>query len=118
MPPSTDPLTRQDASDKSPSARRWRRAWPWVLLVALLLVAQTLLLGLTVNYEQTRAQEQVDLAAANAAADVRQALAGDLQSLQALLWNDPSLPQWREDSAELMRNRHEVMRLERRDERF
>lgn len=98
--------------------RRWRRTWPWVLLVALLLVAQVLLLWLTANYEQTRAQEQVELAAASAAADVRQALAGDLQSLQALLWNDPSLPQWRDDAQTLLRNRREVMRLERRDTRF
>jgi two-component system sensor histidine kinase DctS len=98
--------------------RRWRRTWPWVLLVALLLVAQVLLLWLTANYEQTRAQESVELAAANAAADVRQALATDLQSLQALLWNDPSLPQWRADAAALLRTRRELMRLERRDTRF
>jgi two-component system sensor histidine kinase DctS len=89
-----------------------------VLLVALLLVAQVLLLWLTANYEQTRAQEQVELAAGSAAADVRQALAGDLQSLQALLWNDPSLSQWREDASALLRNRRELMRLERRDTRF
>jgi two-component system sensor histidine kinase DctS len=115
-PPTADP-----PAEPRPAAvrwRRWRRTWPWVLLVALLLVAQVLLLWLTANYEQTRAQEEVELVAANAAGDVRQALASDVQSLQALLWNDPSLPQWREDASTLMRNRRELMRLERRDTRF
>ena len=118
--PSSPPADAAEVAQPRPAVRwrRWRRSWPWVLLVALLLVAQVLLLGLTANYEQTRAQEEVELAAASSAADVRQALAGDLQSLQALLWNDPSLPQWREDAATLLRNRRELMRLERRDARF
>jgi two-component system sensor histidine kinase DctS len=91
---------------------RWRRLWPWALLVGLLGVAQSLLLVFTLRYEHAQAQERVDFAAATAAADVRQLLARDLQSLQALLWNDPPLAQWRVDAGDLMRQRRELLRVE------
>ncbi|HSV70362.1 MAG TPA: ATP-binding protein [Methylibium sp.] len=94
------------------SAVRWRRILPWALLVALLGVAQTLLLALTVQYEHDREQERTEMAAAAAAGDVRQLLARNLQSLQALLWNDPPLPQWRADAADLLHARRELVRLE------
>jgi two-component system sensor histidine kinase DctS len=72
--------------------RRRRRALLWVALVALLMVAQSLLVWMTLDYENNRAQEQVDAAAATAIADLRLALGRDVQSLQALTWN--ALP-WR-----------------------
>ena len=94
---------------------RWRRAVLWGTLVLLLIVAQTLLVALTLSFESTRAQEQVEASAAAAAADIRQALGRDLQTLQALLWNDPSPPQWRADAAELLRQRRELLRIEMRN---
>ncbi len=98
--------------------RRWRRPALWAALVVLLVVAQTLLVVLTLSYEASRAQDQVDAAAAEVAADLKQALGRDLQSLQALLWNDPPTPQWRADSAELLRQRRELLRIEMRDPRL
>jgi two-component system sensor histidine kinase DctS len=98
--------------------RRRRRALLWGALVALLLVAQTLLVMLTLNYEASRAQEHVDEVAAIAAAEVKRDVSKALQSLQALLWNDPSPVQWRRDAADLLRNRRELLRLERRDGRL
>ncbi|HEV7914961.1 MAG TPA: ATP-binding protein, partial [Albitalea sp.] len=77
--------------------------------------AQSALVWLTVYYESSRAQEQVEAVAAGVAADVRQALSRDLQSLQALLWNDPAPAQWRSDAGELMRGHRELLRVERRD---
>ena len=69
--------------------RRWRRALLWGALVALLLVAQSLLVALTLNYEATRAQERVDAGRQPARpTQSSSALSRDLQSLQALLWND------------------------------
>ena len=53
------------------------------------MVAQSLLVLLTLDYERARAQDQVEAAAAAAAADIRQALARQQQSLQALPWNEP-----------------------------
>ena len=38
----------------------------------------------------------------------------DLQSLQALLWNEPTMPQWRADAADLLRSHREMVRIERR----
>lgn len=96
--------------------RRVTRFALWALLVVLLVVAQSLLVYLTVRYEAVRGQEQVDAAAAGAAADVRQALARHQQSLQALSWSAPE--RWRADAAALLHQRRELMRLEWRDSRL
>ena len=68
--------------------RRLRRALLWGALVALLLVAQTLLVALTIKFESSRAQDEADGVAAEAAAEVRHDLFGMVQTLQALGWND------------------------------
>lgn len=94
---------------------RWRRALLWGALVSLLLVAQSLLVWLTLDYENNRAQEQVDAAAVTAVGDMRQALSRDMQSLQALTWNSPPVLQWRADAGDLLRERRELLRIERRD---
>ena len=94
---------------------RGRRLVLWGALVALLAVAQSLLVFLTANYERVRAQDQVEAAATGAAADIRQALSRHLQSLQALQWNDPSPARWRADAGALLHARRELLRLERRD---
>lgn len=99
----------------APHPRRWRRALLWGALVSLLLVAQSLLVWLTLDYENNRAQEQVDAAAATALADLRQALSRDLQSLQALTWNSPPIGQFRADAGDLLRAHRELLRVERRD---
>src|SRR5438105_14566044 len=96
------------------STRR-RRALLWGALVALLVIAQSALVWLTVSYESTRAQEQVDALSAGAAADIKQILARDLQSLQALMWNSPGSSQWRTEALDLLRGHRELLRVERRD---
>ena len=100
----------------APARSRGRRLALWGALVGLLVVAQSLLVYLTANYEKVRAQEQVDAAATAAAADVRQALSRHLRSLQALQWNDPRGAQWRSEAATLLHARRELARIERRDE--
>ncbi|MBC7992942.1 MAG: PAS domain S-box protein [Rhizobacter sp.] len=110
MPASTTPSL---ASAPRPS--RWRRALLWGALVGLLLVAQSLLVWLTLDYESNRAQEQVDAAAAVSIGDLRRALGRDLQSLQALTWNAPPILEWRADASDLLRSRRELLRIERRD---
>lgn len=114
------PLVMPAAPPRSPThaiarPRRWRRALLWGALVSLLLVAQSLLVWLTLDYESNRAQEQVDAAAAASVGDLKQALGRDLQSLQALTWNAPPILQWRADAADLLRSRRELLRVERRD---
>ncbi len=94
--------------------RVWRRALLWGALVSLLLVAQSLLVWLTLDYENNRAQEQVDAAAVASIGELRQALNRDLQDLQALTWNNPPVAQWRADASDLLRARRELLRIERR----
>ena len=94
--------------------RRWRRPVLWGALVVLLLVAQGLLVGLTVKYEASRAQELTEEAANSAAIEVRQMLARETQNLQALMWNTPSPERWHADASELLRGHPSLLRLERR----
>ena len=61
--------------------RRLRRVLLWAVLVALLLVAQSLLVWLTISYESARSQEQVEVTAGAVAADVKQ----NVDKLQAYL---------------------------------
>jgi len=100
------------------AAQRWRRALLWGLLIALLAVAQTLLVLLAFNYEATRAQDRSERVATAVAAQVRQSLARSQQSLQALLWNEPAAAQWRVDANGLVRVHRELLRIERRDAAF
>ena len=98
--------------------RRVRRALLWATLVALLLVAQTLLVLLTLNYESVRAQERVEELAGQVVAELRRDVQRSVQSLQALVWHEPSLERWRADAGELLRARHDLLRNERRNSGF
>jgi two-component system sensor histidine kinase DctS len=95
-----------------------RRVALWGALVALLLVAQSLLVVLTLSFEKNRSQEQIESAAAGAAAELRQGLARHEQSLQALDWTEPTPDAWRVDAAQLLRAHREIVRIERRDAGF
>ena len=103
------------AEDAALRPRKWRRVLLWGALVALLLVAQSLLVWLTVNFESSRTQEQLESVAAGLAVDIRHTVRLDQQNLQALLWNEPSATQWHKEAAHLIRARRELMRIERRD---
>ena len=96
---------------------RWRRALLWGALVALLLVAQSLLVALTISYEASRVQEQADLVATEVAARAKQIAGRDLLGLQSLLWDEPIGPRWRQDAADLMRRNRPLLRIEYRDAR-
>ncbi|HEY1089991.1 MAG TPA: PAS domain S-box protein, partial [Burkholderiaceae bacterium] len=97
--------------------RRPRRALLWAALVALLLVAQSTLVVLTLGYENSRAQEQVEQQAAEMAARAKQIAGRDLQSLQALLWLEPGEARWRAAADELLQRAPSLLRIEQRDSR-
>ena len=112
--------TTERSASPSPALplwRRWRRALLWGALVSLLLIAQTLLLGLTLSYEASRAQEQADQAAAEVAARAKQMAGRELQGLQALLWQSLNDSRWRDDAGEMLRRTRPLLRLEHRDVR-
>ncbi len=111
-------MTPPAASVPSPEPPRARRSVRWLLwgaLVALLLVAQSLLVGLTLSYEEARAQDRADAVAAAAAGEMRRQVQRSLQSAQSLTWNDPPLAQWHYDAQEMLRQRREFLRMEMRD---
>lgn len=87
--------------------RRLRRALLWGALVALLLVAQSLLVALTISYESSRAQDETDTIAAESAAEVRHELLAVMQALQAL-----GLSNSQGEAVTLLRGRRDVKRVE------
>ena len=96
---------------ESPAApRRLHRALPWVLLLLLLGVAQTLLLMRTVRYEANRAQDETDLVVAEMASEIRGALLLAEQQLQALGWGPGPVDAWRAPAADLLKARRELRR--------
>ena len=103
------------ASPIRPHPGGWRRVLPWIALLALLGVAQTLLVTLTLKYESTRAQEAVESVAAAGAAEVRRELLRLMHALQALAWAEAPQPAWREGASQMLRDRQELMRVEWRD---
>ena len=91
---------------------RLRRAVLWGALVALLLVAQTLLVALTLNYEESLAQEAADAVATEVASEVRREMLGLLQSLQTLAWVEGPPGEARSAAEALLRARKELKRVE------
>ena len=87
----------------------------WVALVALLGVAQTLLVVLTVRFEEARAQERSDDVAAAAVGEVRRRTQMVLQALQGLQARTADPLAWHRDADTLLRNQRELSRIERRD---
>ena len=75
--------------------------------MALLLVAQSLLVALTVSYESSRAQDDTDTVATETAADVRHELLAVMQALQAL-----GLSNSRAEATALLRGRRDLKRVE------
>lgn len=99
--------------------RRWMGAWRrwslWTLLVALvvsMLVTQVWLAG---RYEASQVQSRLERDTADAVADIRNAFAHNLQSLQALQAGAPDLASWEARAAELLGTRRELVRIEWRD---
>ncbi|MBG6079792.1 two-component system sensor histidine kinase DctS [Rubrivivax gelatinosus] len=101
-----------DDSARAPRLHRWL---PWLALVLLLIVAQSLLVWLTLRHESTRAQEEADEVATETAAEAKRDLLAAMRSLQALSWGDPAAERWRADAAALLRGQRLLLRIERRD---
>ncbi|MFO1225502.1 sensor histidine kinase [Roseateles sp.] len=80
----------------------WRRALPWVALLALLVVAQSLLLALTVSHEAGKAQDQAEQVAAEVAGQIRKQVTQSLGLLQFAADRPAAAPAW-QDSPALVR---------------
>jgi two-component system, LuxR family, sensor histidine kinase DctS len=106
-----------NAPPPPPNARRGlRRTALWALLVLLLVVAQSLLVALTVSYESSRSQDEIDAVAAETAGQMRRELLQAMRQLQALSWSAPGDADWPQSALALMQLRPELLRVERRDQ--
>ena len=94
--------------------RRAQRLLPWAALVALLAVAQSLLVALTFDYESSRAQERVESVAVEIAGQIRREVSIVVQQLQALVWQDPGPDRFVGGVAVMLQERPTLMRVERR----
>ncbi|MBB2484760.1 PAS domain S-box protein [Mitsuaria sp. WAJ17] len=108
-------------ADSAPPAaalphRRGRRWLLWATLVGLLLVAQSLLLALTLSYETQRAQDQVDALALELVGRLQQLGSHQMQDVQALMWEEGAMT-WQAEAARLMRASRPLLRLEWRNAR-
>ncbi|WP_325342884.1 two-component system sensor histidine kinase NtrB [Xylophilus sp.] len=91
----------------------WRRWSLWVLLAALVVSVLVTLVWLAGRYEASQVQSKLERDAAEAVTDIRSALALNAQSLQALQAPDRAAP-WGARAAQLLRERRELLRIERR----
>jgi two-component system sensor histidine kinase DctS len=92
------------------TGRRAPRTPLWVALLLLLGVAQSLLVVMTLRYEEASAQEHTDEVAAVALGDIRRRTQLVLQGLQGL-----PLKGWADPAHGLLSSHHELGRIERRD---
>lgn len=92
-----------------------RRRTLWTVLVLLLVAMLAMLVWLAGVYEAAQVQGRLERDAAEAAADVRAALTRNVQSLQALQYNDPTPDSWAIDAAAFLREHRELVRVEWRD---
>lgn len=101
-----------------PDGRRSPRLLLWMALVVLLGVAQSLLVLLTLRYEQARAQERADDLATAAQGEIRRRAQLVLQNLQGLQSRDSDAVAWQRHAEALLRGQREIGRIERRDARL
>ncbi|HOB92703.1 MAG TPA: ATP-binding protein [Aquabacterium sp.] len=95
--------------------RRTRRALLWAALVVLLLVAQSLLVVLTLRHEQTRAQERTEDMASAVQGELRRRAQILLQGMQGLQSREVDTQPWAHLAELLLRSQREIGRIERRD---
>ena len=98
--------------------RRLRRALLWAALVALLLVAQTLLVALSIKYEASREQDEAERAATEGASDLKREMGRQTLAVQTLAFVGQPGATWEREATELLRRNEGLQRLEWRDERL
>ena len=111
----------QTAADAAASRRRWSL---WVLLVALVLLLLAVLVWLAGRHESSLVQSRLEQSSQDALLDIRSGLTRNLEGLQALhagaeRTDRPDLPDvWQAAAFDLLRARHEILRLEWRSNSF
>ncbi len=93
----------------------WRRRSLWSALVLLVLALLATLVWLAGRYEASQVQSRLERDAAEAVGEVRSALTRNVQSLQALQFNEPTPQVWMSEAQAFLRVHRELVRIEWRD---
>jgi two-component system sensor histidine kinase DctS len=96
---------------------RARRVLLWTALMALLVVAQSLLVVLSLSYESGRAQDEAERVATVAAAEIKRELLRQARALQSLAFLPSQAPR-DAAAAELLQARQGLERVEWRNDDF
>jgi two-component system, LuxR family, sensor histidine kinase DctS len=102
----------------APTGGRARRVLLWAALMALLVVAQTLLVLLSLAYERSRAQDEAERSVTLAAAQMKRQLQQQMRALQALGFPQPAVATRHDAATELLRERRGLERVEWRNAQF
>ena len=119
IPPATpiSSIARAGRPTRAPAPNaRTPRVVLWGALVGLLLVAQSLLVVLTLRYEEAQAQERTEDVAVAAMGEIRRHTQRLLQGLQGLQRRSDEPAAWRRNADALLRSQPELGRIERRDD--
>jgi two-component system sensor histidine kinase DctS len=100
-------------SSRIPFGRRRRFLWASLLLLVVVLLV--MLVWLAGRYEASQVQTRLERDAADAVGDIRARLIRNVQSLQALQFNDPTPNAWRNEAGVFLRQHRELVRMEWRD---
>ena len=93
----------------------WRRRWLWSALVLLVVALLVTLVWLAGRYEASQVQTRLERDTADAVGEVRSAFTRNVQSLQALQFNEPTPISWLSDAGAFLREHRELVRVEWRD---
>ena len=93
-----------------------RRRLLWLLLVGLVLALLVILVWLAARFEALQVQDRLERDALEAVAEIRTGLTRNVQSLQALQFNEPTPESWSADAVRLLRESRELVRIEWRDD--
>ncbi len=92
-----------------------RRRLLWLLLVGLVVALLVILVWLASRFEAIQVQDRLERDAHEAVAEIRTGLTRNVQSLQALQFNEPTPESWSADAVRLLRENRELVRIEWRD---
>lgn len=87
----------------------------WGVLVLLVLALLAMLVWLAGVYETAQIQGRLERDAAQVAADIQSVFTRNVQTLQALQYSDPTPDSWAIESAGVLREHRELVRVEWRD---
>ena len=100
---------------KQPRNKLPSRRVLWGLLLLLVVSLLGTLVWLAQRYEVSQVQTRIERDAGDAVSDIRNGLARNVQHLQDLQYADRKTSPWSHDALELLRDKHEWLRLEWRD---